>query len=144
MQTTNMQQGGLLLDTHIWIWLFNGSAELADKNIKLIEDQASQSRIFISAISVWEIATLFAKRRIILRSAIREWIDEALSQPGVDLLPLSPEISIESTQLPDGMHGDPADRLIVATARIKRLTLATRDAEILSYAKSGYIRAIKM
>lgn len=130
---------GLLLDTHVWIWLNNGSSELKPAAIREIDRAAENGELFISAISVWEIATLVSKKRILLRTAIQEWIDQALSQPGVELIPLLPAIAVESTALPDGLNADPADRIIVATARIRSLTLMTRDDNMKHYAKAGYV-----
>lgn len=130
---------GLLLDTHVWIWLNNGSSELKSTAIREIDRAAQQGELFVSAISVWEIATLVAKKRILLRTSIHDWIEQALSQPGIELIPLLPNIAVESTLLPDGLNADPADRMIVATARVKLLTLMTRDTNIQQYAKSGVI-----
>lgn len=143
-QMPNVPDMNLLLDTHTWVWLNNGSDELSNKIIQKIDTAADQGKVFISAISVWEIATLAAKKRLVLRTSLKEWVDEALSQVGVDLVPLSPDISIESSVLPNGFHGDPADRLIVATARIKRMILLTRDSKILSYAKEGFLQAVEV
>lgn len=134
---------GLLLDTHVWVWLNNGSTELKTAAIREIDSAAENGELFISAISVWEIATLAAKKRILLRISIRDWIEQALSQPGVELIPLHPNIAIESTVLPAGLNADPADRMIVATARAKSLTLMTRDTTIQNYAKLGYVRVKK-
>lgn len=144
MRIAKLDGANLLLDTHTWVWLNNGSAELSDKIIQTIDHAADDGKVFISAISVWEIATLAAKKRLILRTSLKEWMSEALSQVGVELVPLAPDISIESAELPDGLHGDPADRLIVATARIKRMVILTRDAKILSYAKDGFIQALEV
>lgn len=124
--------------------LNNGSNELNDKIIQTIDHAADDGKVFISAISVWEIATLSAKKRLILRTSLKEWIDEALSQIGVELVPLTPDISIESSELPNGMHGDHADRILVATARIKRMVILTRDTKILSYGKEGFIQAVEI
>ncbi len=134
---------GLLLDTHVWIWLNNGSPELKSTTIRDIDHAAENGELFISAISVWEIATLVAKKRIILRISIHDWIDQALLQPGIELIPLLPTIAIESTLLPDGLNADPADRIIVATARTKLLTLVTRDENIQHYAKAGFMTVKK-
>lgn len=130
---------GLLLDTHIWIWLNNGSPELKSKSIAEIDHAAQKGELFISAISVWEVATLVFKKRILLRTSIHDWVEQALSQPGIELIPLLPNVSVESTLLPDGFNADPADRIIVATARVKLLTLMTRDTNIQHYAKMGFI-----
>ncbi|OGT32973.1 MAG: twitching motility protein PilT [Gammaproteobacteria bacterium RIFCSPHIGHO2_02_FULL_39_13] len=135
---------GLLLDTHVWIWLNNGSAELKPGVVRDIDGAAKNGELFISAISVWEIATLVAKKRILLRTSIHDWIDQALSQPGVELIPLLPKIAIESTLLPGGLNADPADRMIVSTARIKSLTVVTRDTNIQQYAKAGFIAVKKV
>ena len=134
---------GLLLDTHVWIWLNDGSSELKSTNVREIDRAAEQGELFVSAISVWEIATLVAKKRIVLRTSVHDWIERALSQPGIELIPLLPNIAVESTLLPDGLNADPADRMIVATARVKLLTLMTRDANIQQYAKSGFISVKK-
>lgn len=131
----------LLLDTHAWIWLNNGSHELKSNIISIIDKAANQGELYVSAISIWEVATLVAKKRIILRTSIQDWIEEALSQPGLELVPLLPNISIESTQLPDGINADPADRIIIATARLHHLTVLTRDANLLSYSQSGYVNS---
>src|SRR3990167_10458115 len=130
---------GLLLDTHVWIWLNNVSPELNPAAIREIDRAAENGELFISAISILEIATLVSKKRILLRTSIQEWIDQALSQPGIELIPLLPTIAVESTALPDGLNADPADRIIVATARIKSLTLMTRDDNMQQYAKAGYV-----
>lgn len=144
MRIAKLDTSPLLLDTHTWIWLNNGSDELSDKIIQTIDYAASQGKVYISAISVWEIATLASKKRLVLRTSLKEWVNEALSQIGVELVPLTPDISIESSELPDGLHGDPADRIIVATARIKRMVLLTRDSKILSYAREGFIQAVEV
>lgn len=141
---SNLSHANLLLDTHTWVWLNNGSDELSNKIIHTIDNAADSGKVFISAISIWEIATLAAKKRLILRTPLKEWVDEALSQVGVELVPLSPDISIESSELPNGFHGDPADRLIVATSRVKRMVILTRDSKILSYSKEGFIQAVEV
>ena len=135
---------GILLDTHVWIWLNNGSPELKPTHVREIDQAAQAGELFVPAISVWEVATLAAKKRIVLRTSVHDWIERALSQPGVELIPLLPAIAVESSLLPDGFNADPADRIIVATARIQLLTLMTRDASIQQYAKSGFINVKKV
>jgi PIN domain nuclease of toxin-antitoxin system len=133
---------GLLLDTHVWIWLMEGSLELNRKQQKIINEAAQHSVVGIAAISVWETAMLVEKGRIKLEKPVLAWVQEALALPGIELKALSPEIAVESTQLPNGFHGDPADRLIVATARMHRLILLTRDQRILDYADKKYLCAM--
>jgi len=135
----------LLLDTHIWIWLMSGHPKLnSPKFLKLIDKKVSTSSIQISAISVWEIAMLEARGRLSFPLTCSDWIHKALNAPGISLVPLSPEIAIESSRLPDDFHGDPADRIIVATARILGATLVTQDTHILNYSKKHHLRAISV
>ena len=130
---------GILLDTHTWIWLCAGSTELSTDTITYINLAGSKGKVFVSAISVWELSMLVAKNRITLAKPINQWVKESLAQPGVNLSLLTPEVAIESSFLPGGFHGDPADRMIVATARLNDLTLLTRDHKILSYGENGYV-----
>jgi PIN domain nuclease of toxin-antitoxin system len=131
----------LVLDTHVWIWIMEGvKTELSAATIRLIEKSAADSALAISAISVWEVAMLEKKGRITLSRSIDEWTKAALTAPGIRLVDLSPEIAIESTRLPGEPHGDPADRIIIATARVLGATLVTRDAQIVGYASGGHVR----
>jgi PIN domain nuclease of toxin-antitoxin system len=133
----------ILMDTHIWIWLMEGNPILADTNaLSIIEQAAESGMLRVSAISVREIGMLEAKTRISFNIPCMEWIHEALSIPGLQLVPLTPEIAIESTRLPDSFHGDSADRIIAATARILNASLITKDKKILEYAKSGFLKTI--
>lgn len=134
----------LLLDTHIWYWLILGDEKLkSSKILALIEQGARASNIKVSAISVWEIGMLEAKGKIRLTTSCLEWVEQGLSAPGVSLEPLSVEVAIESSRLPGNFHGDPADRIIVATARHLGATLITQDTKILEYGKNNYVRAKK-
>ena len=96
----------------------------------------------VSAISVWEIAQLEAARRIQLSVDVRAWVGRALAFPGVQLKGLSPAIAIESTRLPGSLHRDPADRILIATARLTGAALVTCDERILTYAKQGHVKVI--
>ncbi|MGD9200150.1 MAG: type II toxin-antitoxin system VapC family toxin [Chitinispirillia bacterium] len=134
-----------LLDTHVWIWLLNGSLRLKESNtLGKIVNASKNSSINISAISIWEIAMLEAKGRIIFSTEINNWVDKALKAPGLNLIPLLPSISIDSTRLPGTFQGDPADRIIVATARYLQCPILTADKKILSYSSRGMIKAIKV
>ncbi len=88
----------------------------------------------VSAISCWEVAKLVEKGRLTLPKPVDQWMRLALGYPGIQLLPLEPEIAIESTQLPRPFHDDPADQIIVATARIHQCPLLTIDKKIRDYA----------
>jgi PIN domain nuclease of toxin-antitoxin system len=126
----------LLLDTHYWIWLQLGFAEQVGKRIQgLIQEAADAGKLLLSVISVWELGLLEAKGRIQFNSPCEVWVKEALATPGLVLVLLTPEIAIDSTRLPHPFHGDPADRIIVATARKLGARLATRDRKMLDYAR---------
>jgi PIN domain nuclease of toxin-antitoxin system len=85
---------------------------------------------------------LASRGRIVLGKSIGLWLEEALADPGPAIDPLSPQIAIESHALPDVFHRDPADRLIVATARVSNFALMTRDRRILDYAARGHLTAV--
>ena len=134
----------LLLDTHAFLWLMEGTAQLSKKAQDHIQQVTQEhGKIYVSAISIWEIGMLEQKQRITLREPCLKWVQESLQAPFVELAVLYPEIAVESCELPGEFHGDPADRMIVATARILRMPLVTRDDRILQYAKDGYVETVK-
>jgi PIN domain nuclease of toxin-antitoxin system len=133
----------LLLDTHIWIWYVEGETTQFSRRIEQpIEAAVQRGDVVISAISVWEVALLEATRRIDLSVDVRAWVARALTFPGVNLKGLAPSIAIESTRLPGELHRDPADRILIATARLLGATLVTRDERILDYAKQGHVKVL--
>jgi PIN domain nuclease of toxin-antitoxin system len=99
-------------------------------------------KVLVSAISVWEVGMLEAKGRVRFTVEVGEWVRRALAAPGVHLAPLTPEIALDSTRLPEPVHGDPADRILVATARRMGATLVTRDTKILDYGRQGLLSVI--
>jgi PIN domain nuclease of toxin-antitoxin system len=122
----------IVLDTHIWIWWVHDPTQLTQAQIEAITDNETEL-IGISAISCWEVAKLVEYKRLELPLLLEEWFKQALSYPGIQLLALTPEIAIESTRLPPPFHRDPADQIIVATARIYGCPLVTSDEKILQY-----------
>lgn len=132
----------LLLDTHVLVWLMFGEAKLGNKASKAINLAARGNRLVISAITPWEIGMLVAKKRIDLQQDTMQWVRTVISIPGMMLSPLEPEIAVESTRLPFEMHADPADRILVATARHLSATLVTADHALLDLAGSGHFRAV--
>ena len=122
----------IVLDTHVWLWWLHGDSRLPQQHAAIIEANESQG-IGISAISCWEVAMLSQRGKVILSDAPEEWFRQALSYPGVQLVPLSPEIAVESSDLPSPFHRDPADQIIVATARVLDVPLITLDRKILAY-----------
>ncbi len=122
----------IVLDTHIWVWWVHGDERLAATQGEAIAAHENDV-IGVSAISCWEIAKLVEYGRLELPCSLEEWFGQALSYPGIQLLELSPAIAIESTRLPGEFHRDPADQIIVATARVYGCRLVTSDDKILGY-----------
>jgi PIN domain nuclease of toxin-antitoxin system len=122
----------ILLDTHIWVWWVNQGTELSSvQRDYLLREQGNG--LGVSIISCWEIAKLVQLGRLQFTIPVAQWLDQALSYPGIQLLDLSLPIVIESTQLPGNFHRDPADQMIVATARVHDIPLMTADGLILNY-----------
>jgi PIN domain nuclease of toxin-antitoxin system len=133
----------ILLDTHAWIWLINGDEQLRlSEALPLIERAAQLSNVKVSAISVWEVSMLEAKGRISFSMECLDWVKQALAAPGISLVPLTPEIAVLSSRLPGEFHGDPADRIIVATALELSASLVTKDKKILRYSESNPLNVI--
>lgn len=135
--------GPIVLDTHLWVWAVEGRRDrFASDAAGEIERASRSGAILVSAISVWEVAMLEARGRLALTRPLDEWIQAALRAPGVRLLPLEPAIALDSTRLPGTPHGDPADRILMASARVTGGRLATCDGGILRYAADGHLRAL--
>ncbi len=122
----------IVLDTHIWVWWVHGDSTLSASNRELL-DSSEQTGLAVSAISCGEVAKLVERGRLTLPCPVFDWIQQALAYPGVRLIELSPRICVESTELPGEFHCDPADQIIVATARILNAPLLTLDGKILEY-----------
>lgn len=126
----------IVLDTHIWIWRAANSRKLS-RSLRNKLDKASA--LGVPAIACWEVAMLEAKGWLGLAPTARVWIERALALPGMGLLPLAPEIAWLSMNLPGDFHGDPADRMIVATALHLGLPLATADRQIIEW---GHVQIV--
>lgn len=122
----------ILLDTHIWVWWIHSDARLTDSHLKWLSENELQG-LGVSMISVWEVAKLVEYNRLILPCPVANWFEQALLYPGIALINITVQIALESTQLPGKFHRDPADQMIVATARIYDCPLLTADAKILNY-----------
>ena len=122
----------IILDTHIWVWWVHGDSRLSSSHAELIERNEGDE-IGIGSISLWEVAKLVELGRLVLPVALGDWFKDALAYPGVTLVDLTPEIAIESTRLPGRFHRDPADQIIVATARTFGHDLVTADQKIRDY-----------
>lgn len=132
----------LLLDTHAAIWITEDQP-LASGAIEAIDAAyRTRSTIFVSAITAWEVGLLVSRNRLSLVAKPERWFQRLLAIPGVKLADLSPDILIASSFLPGEPPRDPADRIILATARDLGATLVTRDRLILKYGEAGQVSTI--
>ncbi len=122
----------ILLDTHTWIWSHSATNLLSDEVMKLIRTTRTDQRA-IASISIWEFAMMVTRGRITLKIDPKRWLKNSIDTSGLQVIELTPEIAMESCSLPGGFHRDPADRIIVATARTHNLTLLTKDRKIIGY-----------
>lgn len=133
---------GLLLDTCAAIWLMDGSA-MAPPSRRAIRDAVNgPDGCFVSAFTAWEVGMLVARRRIVLALDPASWFERLMELPGFRLADVDVDTLIAATRLPNDLR-DPADRIIVATARARGLTIVTRDRPILEFAGTGAVAAMR-
>jgi PIN domain nuclease of toxin-antitoxin system len=127
---------GYLLDTHVWLWLITADeARFARGVLQKIRDAASQDAVLVSEMSVWEIGQMHAAGKLVLTPTLDDWLARAGKTPGVSYLPVDRESLLLSTRLPGKFHHDPVDRLLLATAALQSITLATGDTQLIEYGK---------
>jgi PIN domain nuclease of toxin-antitoxin system len=127
----------ILLDTHIALWLESGDNHLRPNTLQLIEDiWRSGGTVLLSAVSVWEIAQLVYRGRIELIRSLDDWVERFLDRPGVDVVPLTHRSASQAYRLDGLEHGDPADRLLIATAIERNCPLATYDSRIVRFGET--------
>jgi PIN domain nuclease of toxin-antitoxin system len=132
-----------LLDTCAAIWIAAGD-ELTPAATSALDDTADEGRhILVSPITAWEIGLLAAKGRVAIPLSPQAWFDRLMEAPSFHLAQLPPDVLIASSFLPAARFRDPADRILIATARAFGLTLITRDSVILGYAAAGHLQAIR-
>jgi PIN domain nuclease of toxin-antitoxin system len=134
----------LLIDTCALIWLA-GTAEV--RHLGPVEDALDQARaekqaVYVSPITAWEIGLLVSKRRLPIALAARTWLQRIMTVAGLSWASMPVEVLLAASDLPDNVHKDPADRIIMATAREYGLRLVTRDRAILAYAGKGHLLAL--
>ena len=122
-----------VLDTHVWVWWHMQPKKLSQRVRAIIADPEHYEELLLSAISCWEFSKLLEKKRIGISCDPEEWIREALEMSKLRLVPLTPTLSYRSTTLPLPFHEDPADQIIVATAREENATVMTKDKLIQKY-----------
>jgi PIN domain nuclease of toxin-antitoxin system len=126
----------IVLDTHALIWWVSGDKlHLSAAAVEAIAAEQNGGEILISSISAWEIAMLVAKERIAISMDVEAWLSLVSQIDAVRFVPVDNEIAVKSTELPCEFHKDPADRMIVATARKFAAPLVTADEKIRAYAQ---------
>ncbi len=123
----------ILLDTHAWLWWLSVPAQLPPKTLAVVEASVVDEGVYVSSFSVWELAMLAALGRLALAKPVRQWLHDAEALSYVHFVPVDNAIAVEAVNLPPPIHKDPADRIIVATARLSGATLVTRDRKLLDY-----------
>jgi len=124
----------IVLDTHAWIWFTSKPEALSKKAQKALEAAVKEKNVLVSSISVWEVALLVNKKRLKLSMDVTDWIAKSESLPFIQFIPVSNSIAVKSVNLPQPLHSDPADRIIIATALSLGAPLVTKDKKISAYA----------
>ena len=119
-----------LLDTHAWVWWISGDRRLAVREREALDSFPPSERPVLADISLWEVATLVERGRLELDMDLERWLAIASAPATVELARVTPAVAAEVARLPERFHRDPADRLIVATARVRKLSVLTRDRKI--------------
>jgi PIN domain nuclease of toxin-antitoxin system len=131
----------ILLDTHVLLWFTLGHQRLGARAKQIIGD-AFESGVMVSVMTFWEISLLVSRGRLDLGGATSEWISNLCASEGIVVADIRREIAIAAGELPGDIHGDPADRMIIATARTRPCPLLTGDRAILDYGAAGHVSTI--
>lgn len=123
----------IVLDTHAWVWFISNPELLSKAAKKAIDVSMEQEAIFISSISAWEVALLAAKKRLELTMDVNDWITKSERLPFLKFIPVDNSVAVKSVNLPQPLHKDPADRIIIATAITMATPVVTKDDKILDY-----------
>lgn len=128
-----------VLDTHAWIWWTTTDRRLSRRARATIERALSRGELWVSMISIWEMAKKVEKGQLALDRPLDDWLEAALAADGLQVSEITRPVLVDSCRLPQPFHGDPADQIIVATTRMLSATLVTRDARLRDYA---HVRAV--
>ena len=123
----------ILLDTHAWLWWLGDSESLSHAASSAIDEAIRGSGVAVSTISTWEIALLIARGRLKIRIPVGEWVATSEAIENLSFVSPSNSIMLESVALPGDFHSDPADRVIVATARVGGMPVVTKDTKLRDY-----------
>lgn len=129
----------IVLDTHTLVWWVTGDATLSKKAKTTINHELAGGDILVSTISAWEIAMLVEREKLQLTMEVESWLATVAQIEAVRFVPVDVEIATKSVNLPGEFHKDPADRMIVATARKFAVPLITKDEKIRAY---GHVKTI--
>lgn len=132
----------ILIDTQALLWFTEGDTRLGERARLLVSEKWRAEQLAISAMSLWEIGMLLKKCRIALSVPLPAYVQRLADVEKLKILPINREIAIESGQLPEGLPGDPGDRLIAATTRVLGCPLLTADRALMDYATAGHLQAI--
>jgi PIN domain nuclease of toxin-antitoxin system len=122
-----------LLDTHAWIWWVTDDRRLSRRAGTAIARALAEQDLWVTLISVWELAKKVEKHQLVLDRPLDHWLDEALTVPGLGIWELTRPILVQSCELPQPFHGDPADQMLVAAARHHGAVIVTKDQRIRRY-----------
>ena len=120
----------IVLDTHVWVWFVSNPELLSKPAKKAINAAMAQKEIFISSISAWEVALLVDKKRLELTLDITDWIAKSEKLQFFQFIPVDNSVAVKSVNLPQPLHSDPADRIIIATAITIAASVVTKDEKI--------------
>ena len=123
----------IVLDTHVWVWFVSNPELLSKPAKKAINAAMAQKEIFISSISAWEVALLVDKKRLELTIDVTDWIAKSEKLQFFQFIPVDNSVAVKSVNLPQPLHSDPADRIIIATAITIAASVVTKDEKILNY-----------
>lgn len=132
----------ILLDTNVLLWIVNDDVRLGSEARDILERASSAGQVAVSAISFWEIGLLLSKRRIALAMPLADFAAAIANAPAFRVVPVDWDIAVEAGSLPAGIHGDPGDRILIASARQLGCPMATTDGKILQHAAAGHLAAI--
>ena len=132
----------LLIDTHVWLWIVFAEPFIKSSALEAIEQASVENTLYLSPISMWEVALKQSRGKLNIDRPIRDWLTHAATIPGLQLAQITPSIAAECAELPAAFHGDPADRIIAATARAEGFTLVTHDRVLLQLARQGYLKTM--
>jgi len=123
----------IVLDTHTWIWFISKPEVLSKRAKKAVSAAVEEKSVLISSISAWEVALLVIKKRLTLSLDVTDWIAKSEGLPFIQFIEISNSIAVKSVNLPQPLHPDPADRIIIATALSAGAPLVTKDIKLLNY-----------